>query len=48
MSAKTKTHFQFQLDLWDTAGENVLEHVAGIDDFEVATAAYRTALRNSG
>jgi hypothetical protein len=33
-----------RLDLWDAAGENIVEHVAGIDDFEVATAAYRAAL----
>jgi hypothetical protein len=41
---KTKTHFQFRLDLWDAAGENILEHVADIDDFEIATAAYHAAL----
>jgi hypothetical protein len=42
--AKTKTHFQFRVDLWGAAGENILEHVAGIDDFEATTAAYRAAL----
>jgi hypothetical protein len=41
---KTKTHFQFRLDLWDAAGENIVEHIGGLDDFEVATAAYRAAL----
>jgi hypothetical protein len=41
---KTKTHFQFRLDLWDAAGENIVEHVAGLDDFDIATAAYRAAL----
>jgi hypothetical protein len=42
---KTKTHFQFRLDLWDADGDDALEHVAGIDDFEVATAAYKAALK---
>ena len=41
---KTKTHFQFCLDLWDAAGENIVEHIAGLDDFEIATAAYQAAL----
>jgi len=41
---KAKTHFQFRLDLWDANGGEILAHVAGIDDFEVATAAYRAAL----
>jgi hypothetical protein len=27
----------------DAAGENIVEHVAGVDDFEVGTAAYRAA-----
>jgi hypothetical protein len=31
---KTKTHFAFRVDIWDK------EHVAGIDDFEVAEATY--------
>jgi hypothetical protein len=28
----------------DAAGKNIVEHVAGVDDFEVGTAAYRAAL----
>ena len=42
---KSKTHFQFRLDLWDASGENLLKHVAGIDDVEVAEAAYHAALK---
>jgi hypothetical protein len=42
---KTKTHFQFRLDLWDANAGEILAHVAGIDDFEVAQAAYRAALK---
>ena len=42
---KTKTHFQFRLDLCDVDGGEVLEHIAGTDDSEVAKAAYKAALR---
>jgi hypothetical protein len=41
---KTKTHFAFRLDLGDAASENIIEHVGGLDDFEVASAAYRAAV----
>jgi hypothetical protein len=37
---KTKTHFAFRIDVWDDAGVSI-EHVAGVEDFEVAKAAYR-------
>jgi hypothetical protein len=33
---KTKTHFAFRVDIWDDAGISIVEHVAGVDDFEVA------------
>jgi hypothetical protein len=41
---KTKTHFAFRVDIWDAAGDSILEHVAGIEDFEVAEATYRAAV----
>ncbi len=41
---KTKTDFQFRIDLWDATADNILEHVAGVDDFELATAACYAAL----
>jgi hypothetical protein len=41
---KTKTHFAFRVDIWDAAGDSILEHVAGIEDFEVAEATYRAAI----
>jgi len=44
VQTKTKTHFQFRLDLWDADGNEVLEHIAGIDDFKVAMGAYQAAL----
>jgi hypothetical protein len=33
---KTKTHFAFRVDIWDHVGDSIVEHVAGVDDFEVA------------
>ena len=33
---KTKTHFSFRVDTWTPDGENIVEHVAGVEDYEVA------------
>jgi hypothetical protein len=41
---KTKTHFAFRVDIWDADANSIVEHVAGVDDFEVAEAAYRAAV----
>jgi hypothetical protein len=41
---KTKTHFAFRVDIWDDTGDSIVEHVAGMDDFEVAEATYRAAV----
>ena len=41
---KTKTHFAFRVDVWDSAANSIVEHIAGIDDFEVAEATYRAAV----
>ena len=35
---KNKTHFTFRIEIWDDTGDSIVEHVAGIDDFEVAEA----------
>ena len=40
----TRTHFVFRIDLWDEAGDNILEHVAGVEDYTVARAAYEAAI----
>jgi hypothetical protein len=32
------------MDIWDNTGDSILEHVAGVDDFEVAEATYRAAV----
>jgi hypothetical protein len=29
---KTRTHFTFRIDCWDDDGENVVEHLAGVED----------------
>jgi hypothetical protein len=41
---KTKTHFAFRVDIWDDAGNSIVEHVAGADDFQVAEAIYKAAI----
>jgi hypothetical protein len=40
---KAKTHFAFRVEIWDDTGDSIAEHVAGVDDFEVAEATYRAA-----
>ena len=40
---KTRTHFTQRLDMSDDAGQNIIEHLAGVEDFEVAEATYRAA-----
>jgi hypothetical protein len=41
---KTKTYFAFRVDIWDDTGNGIVEHVAGVDDFEVAEATFRAAV----
>ena len=38
-----RTHFAHRVDMWDDDGQNVIEHLAGVEDFEVAMATYRAA-----
>jgi hypothetical protein len=40
----TRTHFTFRIDRLDANGE-VLEHVAGIADFELAVTTYEAACK---
>jgi hypothetical protein len=44
-SIDEKSTFKYRIDRWDAAGHNVLEHVAGLEDFAVAQAAYDRACR---
>ena len=39
----TRTRFAYRIDRWDQAGDKIMEHVAGIEDLEVAAAAFRAA-----
>ena len=41
----TKTHFPFRIDVWDDRGKSIMQHVAGVDDFETAVATYWAAGR---
>jgi hypothetical protein len=41
--AVTRTHFTFRVDMWDPDGLGVLEHIAGVQDDQVAMATYVAA-----
>ena len=41
---KTKTHFAVRIDIRDDVGGSIVEHVAGVDDFEVAESTYQAAV----
>jgi hypothetical protein len=34
--AVTRTHFPFRIDMWTANGESIVEHVAGVEDYQVA------------
>jgi hypothetical protein len=38
-----RTHFTFRVDTWTPDGESIVEHVAGIEDYQVALATYHAA-----
>ena len=40
---KPRTHFTFRIDRWDADGENIIEHLAGIEDHQLAMATYLAA-----
>jgi hypothetical protein len=43
---KTKTYFAFRIDVWDSSGDNLAEHLAGVEDFAMAVAAYWAAIQS--
>jgi hypothetical protein len=43
MAMNYRTHFAYRIDLWDADGENVVEHLAGVEDSQVAMATYLAA-----
>jgi len=40
---KTRTHFAFRVDTWTADGESIVEHIAGVEDYQVALATFRAA-----
>jgi hypothetical protein len=43
MAIKTRTHFTFRVDTWTPDSESIVEHVAGVEDYQVALATFRAA-----
>ena len=41
----SETDFAYRLDRWDTYGGNIIQHIANIDDLELAMAAYEAACK---
>jgi len=39
----TRTHFTFRIDTWTLDGETIVEHVAGVEDYQLALVTYRAA-----
>ena len=39
----TRTHFTFCVDTWTDDGESIVEHVASVEDYELALATFRAA-----
>jgi hypothetical protein len=40
----TRTHFAFRIDMWSPDGTSITEHVAGVEEFQIAQATYRAAV----
>jgi hypothetical protein len=36
MAINYRSHFAYRIDAWDADGENVIEHLAGVEDLQVA------------
>ena len=43
MTTTFRTHFTFRVDTWTPDGESIVEHVAGVEDYQVALATFRAA-----
>jgi uncharacterized protein YdaU (DUF1376 family) len=43
---KTKTYFAFRIDVWDSSGDSLTEHLAGLEDYAMAVAAYWAAIQS--
>jgi hypothetical protein len=40
---KTRTHFTHRIDMLDT-GDEIAEHLAGVEDYELAEATWQAAI----
>ncbi len=43
MGVKIRTNFTFRVDMWTPDGESIVEHIASVEDYQVALATYRAA-----
>jgi hypothetical protein len=43
VAVNTRTHFTFRIDTWTPGGESIVEHVAGVEDYQIALTTYRAA-----
>jgi len=41
----TRIHFLYRIDMWTIDGQSVIEHLAGVEDFQIAMATYRAACK---
>jgi hypothetical protein len=39
----TRYHFTFRVDTWTPDGESIVEHIAGVENYQVALATFRAA-----
>jgi hypothetical protein len=45
MAVKIRTNFTFRIDTWTPDGESIVEHVAGVEDYEIAVITLRQGAR---
>jgi uncharacterized protein YdaU (DUF1376 family) len=43
---KTKTYFAFRIDVWDSSGDSLTWHLAGLENYAMAVAAYWAAIQS--
>jgi hypothetical protein len=40
-----ETDFAYRIDRWDTYGDNIIHHIANMNDLELAMAAYEAVCK---
>jgi hypothetical protein len=40
----SRTHFAFRIDMWSPDGSSIIEHIAEVEDLQIAQATYRAAV----